>query len=126
MKRYSRLAIVYFPVLLVALQVAANYLFLINPELYYSTGFYLNTFLGTNMLFALFLVVFTFSFGFCKISRSAAVVECLFGVNYLIVQEDNLYNILFQIIAGTAAIFLTIVHFSIDETKWIQRKSYKY
>ena len=122
MKRYSRLAIVYFPVLLVALQVAANYLFLINPELYYSTGFYLNTFLGTNMLFALFLVVFTFSFGFCKISRSAAVVECLFGVNYLIVQEDNLYNILFQIIAGTAAIFLTIVHFAIDKTKWKQHK----
>ena len=63
MKRYSRLAIVYFPVLLVTLQVAANFLFLAEPELYYSIGFYLNTFLGTNMLFALFLVVFTFSFG---------------------------------------------------------------
>ena len=125
MKRYTRLAIVYFPVLLVTLQVAANLLFLAEPELYYSIGFYLNTFLGTNVLFALFLVLFTFSFGFCKISRSAAVVECLFGVNYLVVQEDNLYNILFQIIAGTAAIFLTIVHFAIDEIKWTQRKLYK-
>lgn len=34
----------------------------------------------------------------------------------------NKCNNFFQIIAGIAAIFLTIVHFATDETKWIQHK----
>lgn len=98
----------YFPIILVALQVAANSMFLLMPDLYYQSGFYLNLLLGTNGLFAIFLVLFTFRFRFCRLSRWAAVAECLFALNYAIVKEDSLYNILFQIIVGSIALLLTV------------------
>ena len=99
--------IICFPVLLVALQVIVNLWALIDREAYNSVGFYLNTFIGTNILFAFFLLAFTLSFNFCAVSRWSAIAELLFGLNYLIVQEDNLYNILFQVIVGGVSLILT-------------------
>lgn len=81
------------------------------PEWYMNNAFYLNHFFGCNMLFAIFLVAFTHWFKFCAISRYTAWAELLFGVNFLIVQEDNLYNILFQVIVGCFALIGTAVHY---------------
>jgi len=103
--------LVYFPVVLVSLQVLANLYALIDRESYNAIGFYLNTFIGTNILFSFFLLAFTFSFNFCRISRFSAIAECMFGLNYLIVQQDNLYNILFQVIVGVIFLILTYLHF---------------
>lgn len=99
--------LIYFPVILVSLQVIVNLYALIDRKSYDAIGFYLNTFIGTNILFALFLLAFTFSFNFCAVSRFSAIAEVLFGLNYLIVQQDNLYNILFQVITGTIFLILT-------------------
>jgi hypothetical protein len=52
--------------------------------------------------------VFTFLFKFCGVSRICAVAELMFGINYMIIQQDNLYNLLFQIIIGITAILITI------------------
>jgi len=103
--------LIYFPVVLVSLQVLVNLYALIDRESYNAVGFYLNTFIGTNILFSFFLLAFTFSFNFCRVSRFAAIAEVLFGLNYLIVQQDNLYNILFQIIVGTLFLIFTYLHF---------------
>lgn len=103
--------IIYFPVILVSIQVLVNIYALLDSTGYYAAGFYLNTFIGTNVLFALFLVAFTFSFNFCQVSRFASVAEILFAVNYLFVQEDNLYNIIFQLIVGIISLVLTYNHF---------------
>jgi len=108
MKRGIKLFIVYAPVIIVSSQVAVNLLYFVSKNTYMEAGFYLNTFFGTNMLFALFLLAFTFMFKFCEISRWAAIAEVLFGVNYLVIQEDNLYNIMFQVIVGTIALIFTI------------------
>ena len=99
--------IIYFPIILVSLQVCANLLALISVNTYLSIGWYLNLFIGTNVMFAVFLAAFTFSFNFCNVSRAASIAEVLFALNYLIVQQDNLYNILFQVIVGLAALFIT-------------------
>lgn len=107
MKRKVKIFVIYFPVILLAGQVMANLLYFVNHDLYYKAGFYLNTFFGTNVMFAFFLLAFTFMFDFCYISRAAAITQCLFALIYLIIQEDNLYNILFQIIAGAAVIIGT-------------------
>lgn len=107
MRKKIRIFIVYFPVILVSLQVLVNLLSFIYEPAYKAAGFYLNTFFGTNVLFAGFLVAFTFMFKFCSVSKWAAVAECLFALNYLIVKEDNLYNISFQIIVGIIAIMIT-------------------
>lgn len=101
----------YFPILLVLLQVVANLLYFINKDAYSSIGFYLSLMIGSNGLVAIFFLVYTFHFKFCKISRWAAIAECLFAINYLIIQEDNLYNILFQVIVGILAIVLTFNYY---------------
>ncbi len=107
--------LIYFPVILVALQVIVNLYALIDRASYNAVGFYLNTFIGTNVFFGVFfgvfLVAFTFSFNFCAVSRWCAIGECLFALNYLIVQQDNLYNILFQVIVGVIALTITFRHF---------------
>jgi hypothetical protein len=66
---------------------------------------------GVNILFAIFLLSFTYWFKFCTVSRFAAWAEVMFAVNYIIVQQDNLYNILFQIIVGALALMLTFKYF---------------
>ena len=111
MKQKVKYFIVYFPVILVAFQVGVNLLSFLVPPWYNAAGFYLNTFFGTNMLFSVFLLCFTFLFKFCDVSRWAAVAEFLFGLNYLIIQQDNLYNILFQVIVGVIAIVITFRHY---------------
>lgn len=110
MKRI-KLFIIYFPVTLVTLQVIVNVWALIDRHTYNAVGFYLTTFIGTNVLFSLFLLAFTWWSKLCEISRWAAIAECLFALNYLIVQQDNLYNILFQVIVGVIALIITFRHF---------------
>jgi hypothetical protein len=112
MKSKLKYFIIYFPVILVALQVFGNLLFFISPDTYNSKGFYIDTFLGTNVFFSVFLLVFTFTFKFCGISKAAAIAECSFALFYLIFQRDDIYNILFQVIVGTLAILLTFYFIS--------------
>jgi len=109
--RKVKLFVIYFPVILVACQVGVNLLYFISVDTYMRTGFYLNTMFGVNILFAIFLLCFTYWFKFCAVSRYAAWAEILFAVNYLIVQQDNLYNILFQVIVGSLALMLTFRYF---------------
>ena len=109
--RKIKLFVVWFPVLLVVLQVMANVMYFIWPKVYIGTAFYLSTFLGTNVLFSFFLLAFTFMFRFCAISRWAAGAEVMFAMFYLIVQKDDVYNILFQIGVGGLAIIATFWHY---------------
>lgn len=111
MKNKAKLFVIYFPVTLVALQVMANLLYFIAPAIYNKVGFYLDTFLGTNILFSIFLLCFTFMFRFCSVSRWAAAAECLFGLFYLVIQKDNVYNILFQITVGAISLIITFWHY---------------
>lgn len=112
MGKKVKLFIVYFPIVLVASQVLVNILSFVKPSWYSGGAFYLNTFFGTNVFFAIFLFLFTIQFKFCEVSRWASFAELLFAINYMVVQQDNLYNILFQVIAGTIALFLTGGHYA--------------
>ena len=92
-------------------QVMVNLFSFVSFDAYVKYGLVLNTFFGTNALFALFLLSFTYWFKFCAVSRYAAWAEVLFAINFLIVQQDNLYNIMFQVIIGSIAILLTFRYF---------------
>jgi len=113
MRKKLKLFVIYFPVVLVSCQVLVNLLSFVSYETYVSAGFYLNHLFGVNVLIAMFLVAFTHWFKFCAISRYSAWAEVAFAVNFLIVQQDNLYNILFQVIVGTGALLLTFRYFVI-------------
>lgn len=108
MKQAGKIFLCYFPILLVAGQVAIDVLSLVSPSTYTKAAFYLGAVFGTNVFVALFMLVFAFHFKFCLISRAAAIAEILFAVNFLVIQEDNLYNIMFQIIVGTLALLVTL------------------
>lgn len=109
--RTVKLFVIYFPVALVMLQVIGNSLYFISPGIYFTSSFYLNLFLGTNFLFAFFLLAFTFMFRFCAVSRWAAVAECVYAVMYLIIQQDTVYNIAIQIVVGLLALVATFWHY---------------
>ena len=111
MRRWLKLFIVYFPVILVSCQVLVNLLYFVWYDGYIAAGFYLNNFFGTNMLFAVFLLSFTYWFKFCAVSRAAAWVELAFGIFFMIVQEDNIYNIMFQVIVGIVSLLFTFRYF---------------
>jgi signal transduction histidine kinase len=112
MKRVAKLFVVYFPVMLVFLQVIGNLLYFVDSKAYYASAFYLNLFLGTNFLFAFFLLAFTFMFRFCAVSRWAAGAECIFALLYLVIQQDSAYNIAVQIAVGVLALIATFWHYS--------------
>jgi hypothetical protein len=111
MRKYAKIFVVYFPVLLIAAQVGVNLLSFIAPDWYYAAGFYLNTMFGTNVLFAVFLMAFTLMFKFCAVSRWCAFAELCFAVNWMVVKEDGLYNIMFQVIVGILALAATFWHY---------------
>lgn len=108
MKQIGKIFLCYFPVFLVFGQVIIDILAIVWPSAYFYTMFYLGAFFGTNVLVSVFLVIFVFHFKFCAVSRAAALAELAFALNYLIVQEDNMYNLLFQIIGGSFALIVTI------------------
>lgn len=111
MRRKFKIFIIYFPIILVSCQIIVNLLSFIIPKWYNQAGFVLNTLFGVNLLFAVFLLSFTYWFKFCAVSMYSAWAEILFAANYLIIQEDNLYNILFQVIVGIIALLLTFRYF---------------
>lgn len=111
MRRVSKIFIAYFPVMLLAGQVMANWLYFIAFDWYIKAGFYLNLFFGTNVFFAMMLVTLTHFLNFCKVSRWAAWAQLAFAINYMIVKQDNLYNIIFQVIIGTIALLFTFRHY---------------
>lgn len=111
MKKTVKIFVIYFPVALVLLQTVCNLFYFIYPKVYFEAAFYLNLFLGTNFMFAFFLLAFTFMFKFCAISRWAAVAECLMAVFYLVVQKDDVYNVSFQIGVGVVALIATFWHY---------------
>ena len=111
MRRKLKIFIIYFPVILVSCQVMVNLLYFIDFNSYMRWGLILNIFFGVNMLFSWFLLAFTYWFRFCEVSRYAAWAEVFFGINYLCIQQDNLYNIMFQVIVGVVALLLTFRYF---------------
>lgn len=111
MNKKIKIFLAYFPIILVCFQVSVNFLYFISYSTYVSWGLILNTFVGTNVLFAVFLVLLTHTFKFCAVSKFAAYAQLLFGVAFLIIREDNIYNVLVQIIVGIGALLFTFRYF---------------
>lgn len=111
MKKSSRIFVIYFPVILVGLQVLLNIMSFVFPRAYLDSAFYLDLTLGTNGLYALSLLALTFGFSFCIIGRACAIAECLFAIVYGIIKVDNIHNISIQIIIGTIALIVTFLQY---------------
>lgn len=106
MRHLFKKFIAYFPIILIILQLISNLLYMFGC-LAEETLFYVNTILGTNFLFSLFLVAYTQFFSFCNISRIAAYTEIALALDVLFVPETY-YNLIFQCIIMAAGIVISI------------------
>lgn len=106
MRQLFKKFIAYFPILLIILQLIANLLYM-GGCLSNGALFYVNTILGTNFLFSLFLVAYTQFFSFCNIGRIAAYTEIALALDVLFVPETH-YNLVFQCVIMTAGIAVSI------------------
>lgn len=111
MKRITTLFIAYFPLALLTFQVIADIVYLISFKSYASAYFYLGWSMGSSFLYSLLLIAMTERLKFCEVSKWAARCQMAFSIVYLIIRQDNIYNISIQIILGLVAIILTIIHY---------------
>lgn len=111
MKRAATIFLAYFPLALLTFQVLADILYLISFKTYASLYFYLSWAMGSSFLLALFLIIFTERLKFCEVSKWAARAQMLFSIVYLIIRQDNIYNISIQIVIGLVAMILTAKYY---------------
>jgi len=91
--------------------MAANVLFFVAPNFYYSKGILLNTLFGGSLLVSLLLVFITFRLKFCEVSRWAAIAELIFALMALFIHDDGVYNISLQLGVGALAMLATFRHY---------------
>ena len=95
MKRAGLITIAYFPIALTSAQLIINLLLIFNfIDVKYL--FYLNTFFGVNVFFAIFLVLYTRFFSFCIVARASAYSELILSANVLFINSEHIYNLIFQ------------------------------
>lgn len=111
MKYFSKIVIAYFPILLTFFQLLINLIYFINKDFYVDYSFYFSNMFGQSLIFSLFLVLYTYFFKFCSILRITAITQLIICILYLIIQNDNIYNILFQIIVAVLSLLMTVYYY---------------
>lgn len=110
-KRAAIVFLAYSPIVLLCLQVLADFWYLIDFEGYVNAYFYLGWGLGSSFLFSIILVTLTEVLRYCEVSRWAARAQLAFSLVYLFIREDNIYNICIQIVIGLVALLLTFRYY---------------
>jgi hypothetical protein len=108
MKKVLTFIVAYSFVIITIVQLLVNILAILNPEFYSENWFLIANLTGTSFIYLLLLVAVAFLLKFCKISRICAVAQVIMSVLWLIIQEDNIYNITAQIIIGGLALLFTL------------------
>jgi hypothetical protein len=107
----AKLFLAYLPFILVCAQFIVNVSYLLgidNPEYLRQTA----VLFGSNVLFSIFLVVYTHFFHFCRISRWSSIAELFLALDVWIIRDDNLYNLIFQSILLICGIIATLLSYS--------------
>lgn len=106
----AKLFLAYLPFILVCAQFIVNVSYLLgvdNPEYLRQTA----VLFGSNVLFSIFLVVYTHFFHFCRISRWSSIAELFLALDVWIIRDDNLYNIIFQTVILVCGIIATLLSY---------------
>lgn len=110
-KKAAKFLIIYYPVLVVALQSAANIIYAVSLDLYRELYFYIGAVCGLSWLTAIFMLAFYFSYNFCKISRVCVLAEVAFCFVDLFCKNDIVYNYILQIGIGSTSLLITDIIF---------------
>jgi hypothetical protein len=107
MKYWLKIFVAFYPVMLVTCQVIVNLIAVIHYPTYVKHGFYFGLFFGTNLSFSIVFIAMCHLFKFCRISIYCAYAELAFGIAYMVIKQDNVYNVTLQIIIGAMALIFT-------------------
>lgn len=108
MKKVLTILVAYSFVYITSLQLFVNILFVFKKDFYLKYAFYFTQISGLSISYLLPMVAVAFLLKFCKVSRICAIAQIIMSVLWLIIQEDNIYNITSQIIIGVLALLFTL------------------
>jgi hypothetical protein len=107
MKKLLTILVAYSFVIITSVQLLANIICIVNKEFYYEHWFIIANLVGFSIIYLIPMVAVAFLFKFCIPSRICAITQVVLSILWLIIQEDNTYNITAQIVIATLALFLT-------------------
>ena len=117
----ARFFIGYFCAVTVTAQTLVNNIALFCPKYYSETvDFWCANLLGVNGLTAILMVAMCQRFHLCRWSWACAVCEVVFVLTNLFITDNFAYNLIIQIVSGTASILLSIY---VKYIVWKRQKS---
>ena len=89
------------------MQLLVNMLFIVAKDFYIKYSFYFSQTVGFSLILLIPLVAVAFLFKFCIPSRICAIAQIIMTILWIIIQEDNVYNITSQLIISSVALMFT-------------------
>jgi hypothetical protein len=96
-------------------QLLANITSIFFKEFYYKNWFIIANLVGVSFIYLIPMVAVVFLLKYCYVSRICAIAQVILTILWLVIQEDNIYNITAQLIIGFLALFFT--YFKIRKIK---------
>jgi hypothetical protein len=106
-KRVLTFIVAYCFVIITAMQLFVNLLFVLAPDFYIRNAFYITQIGGFLISYLIPMVSVAFLFKFCEVSRVCAVAQVILTILWVVIKEDNTFNITAQIIICVMALLFT-------------------
>jgi hypothetical protein len=106
-KKILTFIVAYSFVFITSVQLFVNLIFVFAPEFYLRNGFYFSQFAGLSVTYLIPMVAVAFLLKYCAPSRICAVGQVIMTILWLIIKEDNIYNITAQISISVICLLFT-------------------
>jgi hypothetical protein len=106
-KKILTIIVAYSFVIITSVQLVVNLIFVFAPEFYLRNGFYFSNFGGLSVTYLIPMVSVAFLLKYCAPSRICAIGQVIMTILWLIIKEDNIYNINAQITIGLICLLFT-------------------
>lgn len=107
MKKVLKFIVAYSFVIITFVQLFINFIFIFNKEFYLKYSFYFSNTIGSGLIYIILLNCVVFLLPYCPPSRICGIAQLILAILWLIIQEDNIYNITAQITISTIALIMT-------------------
>lgn len=105
----SRYILTYFCIGLICIQNAINTIALFCPSLYTeNVEFYCTQFFGCPLVLCLLMCVVCYEFKLSSWAWACALAECVFFISFMVIKQDNIYNLSIQLITGIASVIVSL------------------
>jgi hypothetical protein len=104
-KKILTIIVAYSFVIITSVQLVVNLIFVFAPEFYLRNGFYFSNFGGLSVTYLIPMVSVAFLLKYCAPSRICAIGQVIMTILWLIIKEDNIYNITAQIFIALMCLF---------------------